>query len=148
VTKTNSPPRRHINRSPSPKASNSPPRVTAIKAPMVNVAKGNPQHALKYKGVIDNGCSRHMTGNMSYLSDFEEINVDMLLLVEIQKNNVLFTNTECIILSFDFKLPGDNHVLLRVPRENSMYNVDLKNIVPLGDLTCLFVMATLDESNL
>nr|GFC26869.1 hypothetical protein [Tanacetum cinerariifolium] len=32
---------------------------------------GNPQQALKDKGVIDSGCSRHMTGNMSYLSDFE-----------------------------------------------------------------------------
>nr|GFB63890.1 putative ribonuclease H-like domain-containing protein [Tanacetum cinerariifolium] len=29
-----------------------------------------------------------------------------------------------------------------------MYNVDLKNIVPSGDLTCLFAKATLDESNL
>nr|GFB37172.1 ribonuclease H-like domain-containing protein [Tanacetum cinerariifolium] len=36
--------------------------------------KGNPQQALKDKGVIDSGCSRHMTGNMSYLSDFEELN--------------------------------------------------------------------------
>nr|GFA88835.1 hypothetical protein [Tanacetum cinerariifolium] len=35
---------------------------------------GNPQQALKDKGVIDGGCSRHMTGNMSYLSDFEELN--------------------------------------------------------------------------
>nr|GEV97304.1 ribonuclease H-like domain-containing protein [Tanacetum cinerariifolium] len=35
---------------------------------------GNPQQALKDKGVIDSGCSRHMTGNMSYLSDFEELN--------------------------------------------------------------------------
>nr|GFA80474.1 ribonuclease H-like domain-containing protein [Tanacetum cinerariifolium] len=35
---------------------------------------GNPQHALKDKGVIDSRCSRHMTGNMSYLSDFEELN--------------------------------------------------------------------------
>nr|GEY15162.1 ribonuclease H-like domain-containing protein [Tanacetum cinerariifolium] len=68
-TKTNSPPSRHINRSPSPKTSNSPPRVTTVKAPM-----GNPQHALKDKGVIDSGCSRHMTGNMSYLSDFKELN--------------------------------------------------------------------------
>nr|GEZ86604.1 hypothetical protein [Tanacetum cinerariifolium] len=34
----------------------------------------NPQHALKDKGVINSGCSRHMTGNMSYLSDFEELN--------------------------------------------------------------------------
>nr|GEY64097.1 copia protein [Tanacetum cinerariifolium] len=36
--------------------------------------EGNPQQALKDKGVIDSGCSRHMTGNISYLSDFEEIN--------------------------------------------------------------------------
>nr|GEU49907.1 hypothetical protein [Tanacetum cinerariifolium] len=35
---------------------------------------GNPHQALKDKGVIDSGCSRHMTGNISYLSDFEEIN--------------------------------------------------------------------------
>nr|GEV10028.1 ribonuclease H-like domain-containing protein [Tanacetum cinerariifolium] len=35
---------------------------------------GNLQQALKDKGVIDSGCSRHMTGNMSYLSDFEELN--------------------------------------------------------------------------
>nr|GEZ73573.1 hypothetical protein [Tanacetum cinerariifolium] len=67
----------HINRSPSPKASTFPLKVTAAKAPMVNAVKGNwgnPQHALKDKGVIDSGCSRHMIGNMSYLSDFEELN--------------------------------------------------------------------------
>nr|GEV02487.1 retrovirus-related Pol polyprotein from transposon TNT 1-94 [Tanacetum cinerariifolium] len=69
VTKTNSPPRRLINRSPSPKASNSPLRVTAVKALM-----GNPQHSLKDKEVIDSGCLRHMTWNMSYLYDFEELN--------------------------------------------------------------------------
>ncbi|GJX26871.1 putative ribonuclease H-like domain-containing protein [Tanacetum coccineum] len=38
-----------------------------------NVPKGNPQQDLKNKGVIDNGCSRHMTGNRSYLTDYEEI---------------------------------------------------------------------------
>nr|GEV78388.1 hypothetical protein [Tanacetum cinerariifolium] len=69
VTKFNSPTRQPINQSPSPKASNSPPRVTAVKAPM-----GNPQHALKDKEVIDSGCSRPMTGNMPYLFDFEEFN--------------------------------------------------------------------------
>nr|GEU68007.1 putative ribonuclease H-like domain-containing protein [Tanacetum cinerariifolium] len=69
VTKPKSPIRRHNNRIPSPKASNSPPRVTAVKAPM-----GNPQHALKDKGVIDSGCSRHLTGNMSYIFDFKELN--------------------------------------------------------------------------
>nr|GFA77255.1 ribonuclease H-like domain-containing protein [Tanacetum cinerariifolium] len=47
-----------------------------------------------------------------------------------------------------FKLTDASHVLLRVPRENNMYNVNLKNIVPYGDLTYLFAKATLDESNL
>nr|GEV12523.1 putative ribonuclease H-like domain-containing protein [Tanacetum cinerariifolium] len=41
----------------------------------LNVARpGNPSQALKDKGVIDSGCSRHITGNISYLSDFKEIN--------------------------------------------------------------------------
>ncbi|GJT03674.1 hypothetical protein Tco_0838136 [Tanacetum coccineum] len=34
---------------------------------------GNPQQDLKDKRVIDSGCSRHMTGNRSYLTDYEEI---------------------------------------------------------------------------
>nr|GEV04051.1 hypothetical protein [Tanacetum cinerariifolium] len=40
VTKPNSPTRRHINRSPSPKSSNSPPRVSVVKASVVNAAQG------------------------------------------------------------------------------------------------------------
>nr|GEX43520.1 ribonuclease H-like domain-containing protein [Tanacetum cinerariifolium]GEX43522.1 ribonuclease H-like domain-containing protein [Tanacetum cinerariifolium] len=159
------------------------PVITVIPKP-----HGNPQHALKDKGVIDSGCSRHMTRNMSYLSDFEEINGgyvafggnpkggkifgkgktktgkldfdDVYFVKELKfnlfsvsqmcdkKNNVLFTDTECIVLSPDFKMLDENQVLLRVPSENNMYNVDLKNIVPFGDLTCLFAKATLDESNL
>nr|GEV25010.1 putative ribonuclease H-like domain-containing protein [Tanacetum cinerariifolium] len=35
--------------------------------------QSNPQQALKDKGVIDSGCSRHMTGNISFLSYFKEI---------------------------------------------------------------------------
>nr|GEY72017.1 ribonuclease H-like domain-containing protein [Tanacetum cinerariifolium]GEY97291.1 ribonuclease H-like domain-containing protein [Tanacetum cinerariifolium] len=76
VTKPHSPPRRYINRSPSPKASTFPPKGTAAKAHLVNAVQGNwgnPQHALD-KGVIDSGCSKHMIGNMSYLFDFEELN--------------------------------------------------------------------------
>nr|GEW60146.1 ribonuclease H-like domain-containing protein [Tanacetum cinerariifolium] len=65
-----------------------------------------------------------------------------------KKNNVLFTDTECVVLSSDYKLPDENHVLLRVPRENNIYIVDLKNVFPSGGLTCLFAKATLDESNL
>ncbi|GJZ48970.1 hypothetical protein Tco_0603160 [Tanacetum coccineum] len=34
---------------------------------------GKRQQDLKDKGVIDSGCSRHMTGNISYFTDYEEI---------------------------------------------------------------------------
>nr|GFA82623.1 hypothetical protein [Tanacetum cinerariifolium] len=105
--------------------------------------------ALKDKGVIDSGWSRHMTRNISYLSDFEEINGGYVAFSGNPKGGkITGKDTECVVLSFDFKLPNENHVLLRVPRENNMYSVDLKNIVPSGDLTCLFTKATLDESNL
>ncbi|GKB57739.1 ribonuclease H-like domain-containing protein [Tanacetum coccineum] len=39
----------------------------------VSKHNSNPQQDLEDKGVINSGCSRHMTGNMSYLIDFEEI---------------------------------------------------------------------------
>nr|GFA49350.1 ribonuclease H-like domain-containing protein [Tanacetum cinerariifolium] len=96
VTKTNSPPKRHINHSPSTKSSNSPPRVIVVKAPMVNAAQGL-QGKWEWKPkclILDNvsrntsasmtlkrfdyndalGRSKHMTGNMSYLSNFKELN--------------------------------------------------------------------------
>nr|GEV68935.1 ribonuclease H-like domain-containing protein [Tanacetum cinerariifolium] len=209
ITKSNSPTRRPTNRSPSPKTSNSPPRVTAVKAPVVNTTQGmqgkwewkpkcpildHVSHTLitmMHLGdprVIDSGRSRHMTGNMSYLYDFEELNggyvsfgrnpkggkisgkgkiktgkldFDIVYFVKElkfnlfsvsqmrdKKNSVLFTNTEYLVLSPEFKLPDVSQVLLRVPRENNMYSVNLKNIVPSGDLTCLFAKATIDESNL
>nr|GEU50526.1 hypothetical protein [Tanacetum cinerariifolium] len=170
VTKSKSPIRRHITRSPSPKTSNSPPRVTAAQALVVSAAQGmkrkwiwrpkfpildhdsrttSASMTLKWfdyndalgrsksdKGVIDSGCSWHMTENMSYLSEFEELNGGYVAFGGNPK---------------DGKITGKGKiktVLLRVPRENNMYNVNLKNIVPSGDLTCLFAKATIDESNL
>nr|GEZ57983.1 ribonuclease H-like domain-containing protein [Tanacetum cinerariifolium] len=217
IFKSKSPLRRPLPHHPSSNPRNSPPRVTAAKASIVSAAqvknatwvwrpkclildhdlrttsasmtlkRFDYNDALGRSKVIDSGCSRHMTGNMSYLSDFEELNGgyvafggnptggkitgkgkikagkldfdDVNFVKELKfnlfsvsqmcdkKNNVLFTDTECLVLSSDFKLPDASQVLLRVPRENNMYNVNLKNIVPSGDLTCLFAKATLDESN-
>ncbi|GKE83294.1 ribonuclease H-like domain-containing protein [Tanacetum coccineum] len=65
-----------------------------------------------------------------------------------KKNSVLFTDTKYVVLSLDFKLTDESHVLLKVPRKDNMYIVDLRNVVPQGGLTCLFAKATLDESNL
>ncbi|GKA32465.1 ribonuclease H-like domain-containing protein, partial [Tanacetum coccineum] len=64
-----------------------------------------------------------------------------------KKNKVLFTNNECLVLSSDFKLPDENKVLLRIPRQNNMYSFNLENIVPSGGLACLIAKAKVDESN-
>nr|GEV29366.1 hypothetical protein [Tanacetum cinerariifolium] len=46
----------------------------------------------------------------------------------------------------NFKLFDEIQVLLRVPRKDNIYSVDLKNVIPTGGLTCLFVKATIDNS--
>ncbi|GKD90819.1 putative ribonuclease H-like domain-containing protein, partial [Tanacetum coccineum] len=73
---------------------------------------------------------------------------ELLKLMCDKKNSVLFTDTECFVLSPDFKLPDESQVLLKVPRKNNMYSVDMKNIVPRESLTCLVAKATHDESML
>ncbi|GJU90761.1 hypothetical protein Tco_1303184 [Tanacetum coccineum] len=106
--------------------------------------KDYPQGALKNKGIVDSGCSRHMTGNKAYLAEYQVYNggpvvfggskgyitgkgkikigkldfEDVCFVKELQhfnlfsvsqmcdkKNKVLFTDTECLVLSPDFKLP-------------------------------------------
>ncbi|GKC67003.1 putative ribonuclease H-like domain-containing protein [Tanacetum coccineum] len=105
-----------------------------------NKITGNPQQDLKDKGVIDSGCSRHMIGNRSYLTDYEEIDGGFVAFGGNSKGGK--------ITGKDFKLTDESHVLLKVPRKDNMYSVDLKNIIPQGGLTCLFTKATPDESNL
>ncbi|GJS15877.1 putative ribonuclease H-like domain-containing protein [Tanacetum coccineum] len=156
----------------------------------VNTAASNPignpqQKEYKEKGVIDSGCSRHMTGNKCYLDEYEdydggfvsfgdgkgrisgkgkiktgsldfhdvyfckELKYNLFSVSQIcdKKNNVLFTDTECLVLSSNFKLLDESQVLLRVPRKDNIYSVDLKSVVPTGGLTCLIAKATVDESN-
>ncbi|GJR10282.1 putative ribonuclease H-like domain-containing protein [Tanacetum coccineum] len=126
-----------------------------------HISKDSGSYMLKRFDYVDlqgrlNGYSRHMAGNKSYLIDYQEIdggfelkfNIFSVLQMCDKKNSVLYTDTECVVLSPDFKLPDESQVLLKVPRNNNMYSFDLKNVVPLGGLTCLFAKATLDESNL
>nr|GFA16247.1 hypothetical protein [Tanacetum cinerariifolium] len=105
------------------------------------------------EGIFYSGCSRHMTGNKSYLIDYQEIdsgfvafggnakggkinrkgkirtgkldfeavyfvkilkfNIFSVLQMCNKKNNVLFTKTECVVLSLDFKLLDESQVLLK-----------------------------------
>ncbi|GKA74751.1 putative ribonuclease H-like domain-containing protein [Tanacetum coccineum] len=65
-----------------------------------------------------------------------------------KKNYVLFTDSECLVLSPNFKLPDESQVLLKIPRQNNLYSFDMKNIVPKDGLTCLVAKATSEESML
>nr|GFB08931.1 retrovirus-related Pol polyprotein from transposon TNT 1-94 [Tanacetum cinerariifolium] len=51
----------------------------------------------------------------------------------------------CIVLGRNFKLLDDANILLRTPRQYNMYSIDLNNIVPHKDLTCLVAKASVDE---
>ncbi|GJQ94993.1 putative ribonuclease H-like domain-containing protein [Tanacetum coccineum] len=118
---------------------------------------GDPQVALKNTVIFDSGCSRHMTGNKSYLIDYQNYDGGYVAfagsskggkIIGKRKNSILFTKTECLILFPDFKLPDESQVMLKIPRKDNMYNFDLKNIVPSKGLTCLFAKAINDESKI
>nr|GEV79059.1 hypothetical protein [Tanacetum cinerariifolium] len=115
---------------------------TQYKAPW-----GSSQNNIDDKGYWDNGCSRHMTGNISYLSDFEPSDGGY---VSFGQGGCKITGkgtikTECIVLGRNFKLLDDANILLRTPRQHNMYSIDLNNIVPHKDLTCLVAKASVDE---
>nr|GEW48154.1 hypothetical protein [Tanacetum cinerariifolium] len=75
------------------------------------------------EGIFDSGCSRSMTGNKERLDDFQVI----------QGGKVMFRggeDTECLVLSKDFKIPDDNILVLRVPRKHNLYTINLNNLCP------------------
>ncbi|GJW03491.1 putative ribonuclease H-like domain-containing protein [Tanacetum coccineum] len=91
-------------------------QINAVRVKGVN--DGKPQH--DDKGFVNSGCSRHMTGNIAYLSDFNHL----------------------------MEFPDENQILLKIPIKDNMYSFDMKNIVPKESLTSLVAKATLDESML
>ncbi|GJU55860.1 putative ribonuclease H-like domain-containing protein, partial [Tanacetum coccineum] len=76
----------------------------------------------------------------------EHMVVEFLVKMCDKKNYVLFNDSECLVLSPNFKLPDESQILLKIPRKGNMYSFDVKNIVPKENLTCLVAKATLDES--
>ncbi|GJT01472.1 ribonuclease H-like domain-containing protein [Tanacetum coccineum] len=202
--KAHSPVRRPFNQKSAAKTNNFNEKVNTAKVnnittagpkAVVSTTEGKRENTVKVihnillhdQGIFDSGCSRHMTGNKSFLTDYQDIDggfvafagspkggkitgkgkirtgkldfKDVYFVKELKfnlfsvsqmcdkKNSVLFTKTECLILSHNFKLLDESQVLLKVPRQDNMYSFDLKNVVPSGGLTCLFEKATIDESN-
>nr|GEX07080.1 ribonuclease H-like domain-containing protein [Tanacetum cinerariifolium] len=154
-----------------------------MKGKAVKPSACSSQNNIDDKGYWDSGCSRHMTGNISYLSDYEpfdggyvsfsqggckitgkgtiktgklefenvyfvkDLKYNLFSVSQIynNKNSVLFTDSKCIVLERDFKLLDDDNILLRTPRQHNMYSIDLNNIVPHKDLTCLVAKASVGE---
>ncbi|GJS78511.1 putative ribonuclease H-like domain-containing protein [Tanacetum coccineum] len=85
--------------------------------------------------------------DVCFVKELQHFNLFSVSQMYDKKNKVLFTDTEYLMLSSDFKLPDENQVLLRVPRQNNMYSFNLENIIPSGGLACLIAKATVDKSN-
>ncbi|GKA00375.1 putative ribonuclease H-like domain-containing protein [Tanacetum coccineum] len=130
-------------------------KVNTVKGTRVNTArtkavlsavKGNKGNAVKASACWETD---------PILQIMKKLMEDLLPLEVIPKEGKLlgkmivsFTDSECVVLSPNIKLTDESYVLLKVPRKDNMYSVDLKNVVPQGGLTCLFAKAILDESNL
>ncbi|GKA52370.1 ribonuclease H-like domain-containing protein [Tanacetum coccineum] len=110
-----------------------------------SVAFGGSKGYITSKGKIKTG--RLDFEDVCFMKELQHFNLFSVSQMCDKQNKVLFTDTECLVLSPDFKLPDENQVLLRVPRQNNMYSFNLKNIVHSGGLACLIAKATVDESN-
>ncbi|GJW01134.1 ribonuclease H-like domain-containing protein [Tanacetum coccineum] len=105
--------------------------ITGKISPNTIVDQDYPHRALKHKGIIDSGCSRHMTGNKAYLAEYQDFNggpvafggskgfEDVCFVKELsihlflcvinilQKEQGFAYCPECLVLSPEFKLPDE-----------------------------------------
>ncbi|GKB37986.1 putative ribonuclease H-like domain-containing protein [Tanacetum coccineum] len=142
--------------------------TTAGTRAIVNIGKedlscsrrlSNPEILLQDHAVVDSGCSSYMTGNKAYLSDYEDYNGGFVAFGSDPKGGKITGKGKIRTANLDFddvyfvdKLNlyafDESQVVLRVPRKDDVYSLDLKNIVPSGGITCLYANATADESKL
>nr|GEY17719.1 ribonuclease H-like domain-containing protein [Tanacetum cinerariifolium] len=110
-----------------------------------SVAFGGSNGRITGKGKIKAG--RLDFEDVYYVEELKHYNLFSVSQMCDKKNRVLFTDTDCLVLSPDFKSPDESQVLLKISRQHNMYSFNLKNIDPSGDLDCLFAKASIDESN-
>ncbi|GKF70371.1 hypothetical protein Tco_0203428 [Tanacetum coccineum] len=80
------------------------------------------------KGGKITGKGKIKTANLDFVDELK-FNLFSVSQMCDKKNSVFFTESECLILSHSFKLLDESQVVLRAPRKDSVYNLDLKNIV-------------------
>nr|GEZ28327.1 hypothetical protein [Tanacetum cinerariifolium] len=88
-----------------------------------------------------NNLKSYQLGNISYLTDFKEFDRGYVAFGGRAKDGKITSKGT-------IRTANESHVLLKVPRKNNMYSVDIKNIAPKKNLTCRVAKATNDESML
>ncbi|GJZ11267.1 putative ribonuclease H-like domain-containing protein [Tanacetum coccineum] len=104
------------------------------------------------KGYIS-GKGKIRVGNLdfdsvSFVKELGHFNLFSISQICDKQHKVLFTETECLVVSSDFKMPDENQILLKVPRHHNMYSFDMKTPTPAKGFACLIAKATSDESKL
>nr|GEW56460.1 hypothetical protein [Tanacetum cinerariifolium] len=131
------------------------PAHSCVSRPFQRRSTGNSKNYIDDKGYWDSGgCKITGKGTIKTAKlEFENVyfvkdlryNLFSVSQICDNKNSVLFTNSKYIVLGQNFKLTDDTNVLLRTPRQHNMYSIDLNNVFPHKDLTCLVAKASADE---
>ncbi|GJY14684.1 ribonuclease H-like domain-containing protein [Tanacetum coccineum] len=66
--------------------------------------------------------------DVSFVKELQPFNLFSVSQMCDKKNKVLFTDTECLVLSPDFKLPDENQYLLKVSDKTIVYSFNLENM--------------------
>ncbi|GJZ51425.1 ribonuclease H-like domain-containing protein [Tanacetum coccineum] len=104
------------------------------------------------KGSISGKCTIRL-GNLvfddvAFVKELGHFNLFSISQICDKKLNVLFTEKECFVVSSDFKMPDENQVLLKVPRQHNMYTFDMKTVDSSKGYTCLLAKASSNEAKL
>nr|GEX53322.1 hypothetical protein [Tanacetum cinerariifolium] len=111
--------------------------TTAGPKAVVDAAEGKKENAV-------NGCSKHMMGNKSFLTEYQEIDGGFIAFVGSPKGGKIIGKGKIRTGKLDFE-----DVYLVMELKFNLFPIsqifDLKNVVPTGDLTCLFAKATINR---
>ncbi|GJQ93109.1 putative ribonuclease H-like domain-containing protein [Tanacetum coccineum] len=86
--------------------------------------------------------------SVSFVKELGHFNLFSISQICDKQHKVLFTETECLVVSSDFKMPDENQILLKVPRHHNMYSFDMKTPSLIKGFACLIAKATSDESRM
>ncbi|GKA61243.1 hypothetical protein Tco_0760650, partial [Tanacetum coccineum] len=111
-----------------------------------SVTFGGSKGSISGKGTIRLG--NLVFDDVAFVKELGHFNLFSISQICDKKLNVLFTEKECFVVSSDFKMPDENQVLLKVPRQHNMYTFDMKNVVSSKGYTCLLAKASSDEAKL